>query len=94
MVPGKNGTLRDWSHGYISEYKDAIGRSAATGTYDDLAEMSFSCVPSPGSSGGPVVDIETGAVVGLTRGSHLSHGDGKRTGFGTPSERIFEVRPA
>ena len=28
----------------------------------------MSCVPSNGSSGGPVVDNESGSVVGVTRG--------------------------
>lgn len=31
----------------------------------------MSCVPSNGSSGGPVVDNESGSVIGVTRGEFV-----------------------
>lgn len=103
---------RRWDIGKIIEYKDSIGRVAQTGTYDELAEVSFSNLPSPGSSGssyepiyisdarkklttccsgGPIFDVETGAVVGLVRGHSHKHGDPLATGFGTPIEKLFDV---
>lgn len=45
--------------------------------------------PPPGSSGGPIVDMSTGAVVGVTRGSKMTTLGGRR-GEGVPSEKIFE----
>lgn len=44
--------------------------------------------PPPGSSGGPIVDAATGAVVGVTRGTKMSQLQGKR-GDGVPAERVF-----
>jgi len=48
-------------------------------------------VPTAGSSGGPIVDEESGAVVGLIRGSKLdSRHEGLR-GWAIPAEAIYEV---
>lgn len=45
--------------------------------------------PLPGSSGGPVVDIDTGSVVGIVRGQRSSKlGDNR--GDAVPSEKVFE----
>lgn len=49
------------------------------------AQTSF---PPPGSSGGPIVDVSTGAVVGITRGTKMGILEGRR-GDGIPAERIF-----
>ncbi|CAO1614364.1 unnamed protein product [Sympodiomycopsis kandeliae] len=45
--------------------------------------------PPPGSSGGPIIDVESGSVVGITRGSKMTTLGGRR-GEGIPSEKIFE----
>ncbi|GAA5897264.1 hypothetical protein JCM5296_000985 [Sporobolomyces johnsonii] len=82
---------RDWAEGTIVEYKDSIGRTAETGTYDELANMWLDCTPTPGSSGGPVVDRQTGSVVGVTRGSTHKYGERVQYGFATPAERILEM---
>jgi hypothetical protein len=50
------------------------------GTYDELASLDLSIIPRPGSSGGPLVDPEHGAVTGLIRGSRLSHNDRRTLG--------------
>lgn len=63
---------RAWTTGRIAEYKDGMGRTAEVGTYDELAAMWLDCRPTEGSSGGPVVDCESGSVVGVTRGASLS----------------------
>ena len=62
------------------------------GTYDSLAHMFFGAIPTPGSSGGPIVDIETGSVVGLIRGSRLDNRVQGLRGWATSSESIYEVR--
>ena len=59
---------QSWESGRIVEYKDSNGHTAETGSYDELATFWMSCVPSNGSSGGPVVDNESGSVIGVTRG--------------------------
>ena len=65
------------------------------GTYDALSHMMFTPLPTPGSSGGPIVDEDTGAVVGMVLGSQMdgSRVDGTR-GWGIPAEVIFEVSHA
>lgn len=62
------------------------------GTYDALSHMMFTPLPTSGSSGGPIVDEDTGAVVGMVLGSQMdgSRVDGMR-GWGVPAEVIFEV---
>ena len=62
------------------------------GTYDSLSHMMFTPLPTSGSSGGPIVDEDTGAVVGMVLGSQMdgSRVDGLR-GWGVPAEVIFEV---
>ena len=52
----------------------------------------FQPLPTPGSSGGPIIDEESGAVVGVVVGTRMdSEIDGLR-GWGRPAETIFEVR--
>ena len=45
--------------------------------------------PPPGSSGGPVVDVESGSVVGIVRGHKMSALEGRR-GDAVPAEKVFE----
>ncbi|SAM77515.1 uncharacterized protein UBRO_01809 [Ustilago bromivora] len=45
--------------------------------------------PPPGSSGGPVVDVESGSVVGIVRGHKMSSLEGRR-GDAVPAEKVFE----
>lgn len=47
--------------------------------------------PPPGSSGGPVVDVETGSVVGVVRGHKMSPLEGRR-GDAIPAEKVFECK--
>lgn len=81
-----------WAYGRITEYSDFAGRLAETGTLDDLSAMHLSTVPTQGSSGGPVVCVQTGAVVGVIRGSTTRYGDKGARGLTAPAEKIFEVR--
>lgn len=53
--------------------------------------MSISTIPTAGSSGSPIIDLDSGSVVGLIRGSRHSYGDRTARGFATPAEKIFEV---
>ncbi|WFD44512.1 hypothetical protein MPSI1_003180 [Malassezia psittaci] len=100
-----------WARARLIGYKDAIGRVAETGTYDDLAQLCFKLredapetpkalhranlmrsmtnFPVPGSSGGPVVDVESGSVVGVVRGHRTSQVDGS-WGDAVPAEKIYE----
>ncbi|GAA6044237.1 hypothetical protein JCM8097_002189 [Rhodosporidiobolus ruineniae] len=82
---------REWLEGRIVEYKDSRGRTAETGTYDELGTLWTTATPTPGSSGGPVVCKETGSVVGVTRGSSHQYGDKQGYGFATPAEKILEM---
>ncbi|GAA5850255.1 hypothetical protein JCM3766R1_001375 [Sporobolomyces carnicolor] len=85
---------REWTElGRIVEYRDSIGRKLAEpGTQDeDLALFTMTTIPTQGSSGGPVVDVETGTVVGVTRGSTHKYGDRTAYGFATPAERILDM---
>ncbi|GAA5836691.1 hypothetical protein JCM5353_003014 [Sporobolomyces roseus] len=80
-----------WEEGRIVEYKDSMGGKSETGTYDELSSFWMSCVPTSGSSGGPVVDNESGSVVGVTRGSTHKYGERTSYGFATPAERILDM---
>ncbi|KAG8839445.1 hypothetical protein FRC18_010925 [Serendipita sp. 400] len=53
--------------------------------------MFFTQVPTPGSSGGPVIDLDTGAVIGLIRGSQLDNRLSGLRGWGTSAESIYEM---
>ena len=53
--------------------------------------MSFMPIPTAGSSGGPIVDEENGAVVGLIRGSKLDNRHEGLRGWAIPAEAIYEV---
>lgn len=53
--------------------------------------MSFMPIPTAGSSGGPIVDEESGAVVGLIRGSKLDNRHEGLRGWAIPAEAIYEV---
>ena len=80
-----------WVGGRVLGYKDSAGREAQTGTYDELAHLSMEQRPTPGSSGGPIINEDTGAVIGVVRGTRMdSRVEGLR-GWGTPAEAIYEV---
>ena len=54
--------------------------------------MHFQPLPTTGSSGGPIVDESTGAVVGVMLGTQMDSSIGGVRGWGVPAETIFEVR--
>lgn len=61
------------------------------GTYDALSHLLFEPLPTPGSSGGPIVDEESGAVVGVILGTRMDNRVECVRGWGVPSEMIYEV---
>ncbi len=54
--------------------------------------MHFQPLPTTGSSGGPIVDESTGAVVGVMLGTRMDSSVEGVRGWGVPAETIFEVR--
>lgn len=54
--------------------------------------MHFQPLPTTGSSGGPIVDETTGAVVGVMLGTQMHSAIEGVRGWGVPAETIFEVR--
>jgi hypothetical protein len=54
--------------------------------------MLFQPLPTTGSSGGPIVDESTGAVVGVMLGTRMDSSIEGVRGWGVPAETIFEVR--
>ena len=54
--------------------------------------MHFQPLPTTGSSGGPIVDESTGAVVGVMLGTRMDSSIEGVHGWGVPAESIFEVR--
>lgn len=91
VASGTPKSIWSWQDSEITLYQDRSGREAATGTYDELNTLLFDTIPQPGSSGGPIIDRETKAVVGVTRGSEVSYAVRKERGFGTPAESLFNV---
>ena len=57
-----------------------------------LPHMLTSVLPTPGSSGGPIVNAHTGAVVGMTSGRRMDNRVEGERGWGCSAESIFEVR--
>ncbi|THH31984.1 hypothetical protein EUX98_g2204 [Antrodiella citrinella] len=90
-TPWVGGTWRKWVKGMVVGYKDFAGRDAQPGTYDALSHLFFQPLPTPGSSGGPIVDEESGAVVGVMLGTRMDNRISGVRGWGVPSEAIFEM---
>lgn len=65
------------------------GAGAGAGTVIASKRQPLPNFPPPGSSGGPVVDVETGSVVGIVRGHKMSPLEGRR-GDAIPAEKVFE----
>ncbi|KAG9078984.1 hypothetical protein FS749_008949 [Ceratobasidium sp. UAMH 11750] len=83
--------LRTWATGgKVLGYRDLAGRESKTGTYDALSHMLFNILPTPGSSGAPLVD-EYGAVVGMALGTRMDNRVEGNRGWGVPAELIFEM---
>lgn len=61
------------------------------GTYDSLAHMFITPIPTPGSSGGPIIDLESGSVVGVIRGSRMDNRISGLKGWATSAESVYEV---
>lgn len=80
-----------WVPGTILGYRDRAGSEVHPGTYDSLAHMLFHPVPTFGSSGGPILDEGSGAVVGVVTGDVMVNRVEGRRGTGTPAEALFEV---
>ncbi|KAH9835732.1 uncharacterized protein C8Q71DRAFT_93504 [Rhodofomes roseus] len=89
--PWVGGTWSKWVRGSIVGYRDLAGREAKPGTYDALSHMLFDPPPTPGSSGGPIVDEESGAVIGIMLGTQMRNRIEGVSGWGAPSELIFEM---
>ncbi|KAI0670087.1 hypothetical protein C8Q78DRAFT_976354 [Trametes maxima] len=90
-TPWVGGTWGKWVRGSVIGYRDFAGREARPGTYDSLAHLHFDPPPTPGSSGGPIIDEESGAVVGVVLGTQLINQLQGVRGWGVPAEMIFEM---
>ncbi|KAI9512643.1 hypothetical protein F5148DRAFT_792680 [Russula earlei] len=84
-------TWSKWVQGTVVGYRDFAGREAVPGTYDTLSHMLFRPLPTTGSSGGPIVDENTGAVVGVMLGTRMDSTIEGVRGWGVPAETIFEM---
>jgi len=89
--PWVGSTWSKWVQGTVVGYRDFSGREAMPGTYDALSHMHFQPLPTTGSSGGPIVDESTGAVVGVMLGTRMDSSIEGVRGWGVPAETIFEV---
>ena len=56
-----------------------------------MTHLLFEPLPTVGSSGGPIVDEESGAVIGVIVGTRMDNRVEGVRGWGVPSETIFEV---
>ncbi|PCH33473.1 hypothetical protein WOLCODRAFT_135150 [Wolfiporia cocos MD-104 SS10] len=89
--PWVGGTWSKWIRGTVLGYRDMAGREAKPGTYDALSHLLFDPTPTPGSSGGPIIDEESGAVIGVVLGTQMQNRLQGVCGWGVPSEMIFEM---
>ncbi|KAI0762804.1 hypothetical protein C8Q74DRAFT_1371790 [Fomes fomentarius] len=90
-TPWLGGTWRKWVKGTVVGYRDYAGREAQPGTYDSLAHLHFDPSPTAGSSGGPIIDEESGSVIGVVLGTQLVNQVEGVRGWGVPAEMIFEM---
>lgn len=107
-TPWVGGSWSKWIRGSVLGYRDFAGREAVVrfppvledvtliiqpGTYDALTHLLFTPVPTADAVGGPIIDEETGAVVGVILGTraHSIRMEGRVRGWGVPSEMIYEV---
>ncbi|OCF31053.1 hypothetical protein I317_06847 [Kwoniella heveanensis CBS 569] len=92
--PGKahdNGLSRAWKKTEMMGYRGYNWRDVLPGTSSSLPYITYSDRPTSGSSGGPIVDAQSGAVVGVVSGSRtMSAVEGER-GYGSSAENIFEL---
>ncbi|KXN84791.1 hypothetical protein AN958_12085 [Leucoagaricus sp. SymC.cos] len=91
--PWIGGTWGKWIDGKVLGYRDFAGRETEIkpGTYDPLSHLLFKPYPTPGSSGGPIIEESSGAVVGVTLGSRMDNRVEGMRGWGVPSEAIYEM---
>ncbi|PPQ90425.1 hypothetical protein CVT25_014943 [Psilocybe cyanescens] len=90
-MPWIGGTWGKWHHGKVLGYRDFAGRETEPGTYDALSHLLFTPLPTAGSSGGPIVDEESGAVIGVMLGTRMDNRVEGVRGWGVPSESVFEM---
>ncbi|KAJ7042489.1 hypothetical protein C8F04DRAFT_1219148 [Mycena alexandri] len=90
-TPWVGDTWSKWVRGTVLGYRNFAGRETQPGTYDSLSHMLFSPLPTPGSSGGPIVDEESGAVVGVMLGTRMDNRVEGVRGWGIPAETIYEL---
>lgn len=64
------------------------------GTSSQLPHLLTSILPTHGSSGGPILDASTGAVIGMTSGRRMDNRVEGERGWGAAAEGIFEVGSA
>lgn len=89
--PWVGDTWGKWVKGKLLGYRDFAGRETKPGTYDALSHLLFTPLPTAGSSGGPIIDEESGAVVGMMLGTRMDNRVEGVRGWGVPSESIFEM---
>jgi len=89
--PWVGDTWGKWVKGKVLGYRDFAGRETKPGTYDALSHLIFTPLPTTGSSGGPIIEEESGAVVGMILGTRMDNRVEGVRGWGVPSESIFEM---
>ena len=89
------GTLQDEKRrsGFVTaqQFLYLLTRIAQPGTYDALSHLFFTPLPTAGSSGGPIIDEESGAVIGVMLGTRMDNRVEGVRGWGVPAEAIYEV---
>ena len=64
------------------------------GSFHTLPHLQTSPLPTSGSSGGPIIRLDTGTVVGLISGRRMDNRVEGERGWGAAAEGMFEVRSA
>ncbi|KAF9560208.1 hypothetical protein CPC08DRAFT_708260 [Agrocybe pediades] len=90
-APWVGDTWGKWHEGKVLGYRDFAGRETEPGTYDALSHLLFTPLPTAGSSGGSILDKDSGAVIGVMLGTRMDNRVEGVRGWGVPSEAIFEM---
>ncbi|KAH8080111.1 hypothetical protein HD553DRAFT_119553 [Filobasidium floriforme] len=80
-----------WGVGEMLGYRSYTGQEVEAGSSHTLPHLQVSPLPTPGSSGGPIIRLDTGTVVGLVSGRRSDNRVEGERGWGAAAEGIFEV---
>lgn len=79
------------AHGTMLGYRSFSGLELEAGIHSSLPHILTSVLPTAGSSGGPMINADTGCVVGVISGRRMDNRVEGERGWGSSGEGVFEM---